>query len=106
MLIVTGFNIYAQEYKYYSPDGKLKLTVNTDEGIKWSLRYNNLQIILPSVMEMEFATVTIPGSDLKVKKIVPLKVREYVVPELIIKEEIINNDHTDLVFEFRKDRRR
>ncbi len=103
LLIITGINIYAQEQRYYSPDGKLKLTINTDEGIKWSLKYNDVQIILPSVMEMEFATVTIPGSDFKVKKVTPLVVREWITPELAIKDEVISNDHTDLVFEFRKD---
>ena len=39
-LIFSMTYVHAQDYNYYSPDGKLELIVNTDDGINWSIKYN------------------------------------------------------------------
>lgn len=102
LLIISAENIDAQDYSYFSPDGKLELIVNTDEGIKWSLKYKGERVILPSSFKMEFATRTIPDSEYRIKSFEPESVEETYTPVVAHKNSVINDQHTQISLEFRK----
>ncbi len=103
LLILSTENIDAQDHNYFSPDGKLELIINTDEGISWSLKYKGERIILPSSFKMEFATRTIPDPDYRIKSFEPESVEETYTPVVAHKNSVINDQHTQLSLEFRKD---
>ena len=39
ILFTVNKGLQAQDYSYTSPDGKLELIINTDAGLKWSLKH-------------------------------------------------------------------
>ena len=42
----------AGNYEVNSPNGKVKVTVNTDETVKWSVDYDGRQVLLPSAIDI------------------------------------------------------
>ena len=38
----------AGNYEVSSPNGKVKVTVNTDETVKWAIDYEGKKVLLPS----------------------------------------------------------
>ena len=42
----------AGNYEVSSPNGKVKVTVNTDETVKWSVDYDGRQVLLPSAIDI------------------------------------------------------
>ena len=45
----------AGNYEVSSPNGKLKVTITTDEGVKWSVDYDGRQVLLPSVIDIRLS---------------------------------------------------
>ena len=45
----------AGNYEVSSPDGKLKVTITTDEGVKWSVDYDGRQVLLPSAIDIRLS---------------------------------------------------
>ncbi len=43
----------AGSYEVSSPNGKVKVTVSTDEGVKWSVDYNGTPVLTPSRIDVE-----------------------------------------------------
>ncbi|MEE4115799.1 MAG: glycoside hydrolase family 97 protein [Marinilabiliaceae bacterium] len=101
IVLVSSSALYAQDYNYYSPDSKLELVINNDGGFSWMLKYNGKQVILPSYMELEFATRTIPGDDYRIKDFVPRMVDRTYHPLVPHKDSEIRDRHNDLTVEFR-----
>ena len=44
--------VSAGNYEVSSPNGKVKVTVNTDETVKWSVDYDGRQVLLPSTIDI------------------------------------------------------
>ena len=44
--------VSAGNYEVSSPNGKVKVTVNTDASVKWSVDYNGQQVLLPSAIDI------------------------------------------------------
>ena len=42
----------AGNYEVCSPNGKVKVTVNTDETVKWAVDYDGKQVLLPSEIDI------------------------------------------------------
>ena len=42
----------AGNYEVSSPNGKVKVTITTDEGVKWSVDYDGRQVLLPSAIDI------------------------------------------------------
>ncbi len=54
LLLMAGFvNMSAEEYTLTSPDGKLKIGIQTDEVLTWEIEYDGTTVILPSGIWME-----------------------------------------------------
>lgn len=45
----------AGNYEVSSPNGKLKVTITTDEGVKWSVDYDGRQVLLPSAIDIRLS---------------------------------------------------
>jgi len=57
-LLLTLFSLIAlqlsaAEYTVSSPNGKLKVVVNTDQGVTWSVDYNGTPVLMPSRIDIE-----------------------------------------------------
>ncbi len=102
LALLSGENLKAQDHNFFSPDGKLELIVNTDDGINWSLKYKGEKIILPSSFEMEFATRTIPDPEYRIKSFEPELVEKTYKPVVAHKNSVISDRHTQITLEFRK----
>lgn len=50
LLAVTAM---AGNYEVSSPNGKVKVTVNTDESVMWSIDYDGRQVLLPSAIDIQ-----------------------------------------------------
>ena len=65
-LILSGINLLADDFRVQSPDGKIKVTVNIEKEIKYSVEFNGTLIVEPSAVSFQFAQAPPLGSDLKV----------------------------------------
>jgi len=45
----------AGNYEVSSPNGKVKVTITTDEGVKWSVDYDGRQVLLPSAIDIQLS---------------------------------------------------
>lgn len=102
-VLFIGNKAEAQDYNYYSPDSKLELQINTDNGFSWFVKYNGKQIILPSTIEMEFATETIPGKDFRIKSFDTKMSDQTYKPVVPYKNSSIRDRHNELEVVFKND---
>ena len=47
--------VSAGNYEVSSPNGKVKVTITTDEGVKWSVDYDGRQVLLPSAIDIRLS---------------------------------------------------
>ena len=57
-MVLTGISticlmMQAAHYEVSSPNGKLTVTVNTDETVTWSVSYNGTVVLLPSAIDIQ-----------------------------------------------------
>lgn len=51
-LVLTSFEMSAKVYDLCSPNGKVKVTVNTDNGIHWAINLGERPVLLPSAIDI------------------------------------------------------
>ena len=49
---LTTMAVSAGNYEVSSPNGKVKVTVNTDAAVQWSVDYDGRQVLLPSTIDI------------------------------------------------------
>ena len=49
---LTTMAVSAGNYEVSSPNGKVKVTVNTDAAVRWSVDYDGRQVLLPSTIDI------------------------------------------------------
>ena len=49
---LTTMTVSAGNYEVSSPNGKVKVTVNTDAAVQWSVDYDGRQVLLPSTIDI------------------------------------------------------
>ena len=52
-MCLMGLSSQAAEYQVSSPNGKVKVVVNTDEAVKWSVSYGGKPVLLPSQIDIQ-----------------------------------------------------
>ena len=52
-MCLMGLSSQAAEYQVSSPNGKVKVVVNTDEAVKWSVTYDGKPVLLPSQIDIQ-----------------------------------------------------
>ena len=45
LFCLTAMTVSAANYEVSSPNGKVKVTVNTDAAVKWSVDYDGRQVL-------------------------------------------------------------
>lgn len=53
VMSLTTLMAQAAHYEVSSPNGKLTVTVNTDETVTWSVSYNGTVVLLPSAIDIQ-----------------------------------------------------
>ena len=53
VMSLTTLMVQAAHYEVSSPNGKLTVTVNTDEAVTWSVSYNGTVVLLPSTIDIQ-----------------------------------------------------
>ena len=53
VMSLTTLMAQAAHYEVSSPNGKLTVTVNTDEAVTWSVSYNGTVVLLPSTIDIQ-----------------------------------------------------
>lgn len=90
------------QYELYSPDKKLKLSVDAVIGLLWSVQHDNTQVILRSPIELQLASGEILGTNVKVDKIQRSTVNQ-IIPSPVYKKETIHNHYNQLFIRFKGD---
>ncbi len=101
IILVFSFSVIsgAKSIDLTSPDQKIKVTVLLNDGIQFSVQYNNQQMILPSGISMQ-----IDGMDplsVKIKKTSAREVNEMIHPTVATKNAIIPDHFNELEIVFR-----
>ena len=52
-MCLMGLSSQAAEYQVSSPNGKVKVVVNTDEAVKWSVSYGGKPVLMPSQIDIQ-----------------------------------------------------
>ena len=52
-MCLMGLSSQAAEYQVSSPNGKVKVVVNTDEAVKWSVTYGGKPVLMPSQIDIQ-----------------------------------------------------
>ena len=52
LFCLTAMTVSAANYEVSSPNGKVKVTVNTDAAVQWSVDYDGHQVLLPSTIDI------------------------------------------------------
>ena len=55
LFCLTSLCASAGNYEVSSPNGKVKVTITTDEGVKWSVDYDGRQVLLPSAIDIRLS---------------------------------------------------
>ncbi|MCD6597091.1 MAG: glycoside hydrolase family 97 protein [Bacteroidales bacterium] len=93
------FFIQAKEYKLSSPDQRIKIIIETDNEIHFSVLYNNQVVIKPSIISMQ-----LEGKEqlsVKVIKTNTRTVNEIIHPTVATKNAIIPDHFNELKIAFR-----
>lgn len=99
-LMISG-GIVTSQYTVKSPDNRIELVVNADEGIHWSVLFDGQQVLLPSSLSMEFADRVIPGDNFKIKDVKMTQVNDIVIPVVPHKDSRIPEDYNQMTITFR-----
>jgi alpha-glucosidase len=100
LVFVFSSVLHAKDYDLSSPDQKIKVTIQMNKGIQFSVQYNDQQVIKPSLISMQ-----IEGIDqlsLKVTKTSTREVNEVIHPTVAVKNAIIPDHFNELKIIFLK----
>jgi alpha-glucosidase len=89
-------NCLAQMHELTSPDGKLRVQVNTDKNLKWKAFLNEVEIIESVEMEMMFDEKRSIGSIPKLKSTEVKQKEERIEPVIPNKDRVINSLYKEM----------
>jgi len=101
MLLQAQLVSFAGSHNLSSPDGHIRVTVDTGVEIKWSATYDGEEIIASSKAALILADGITPGIDDRVRRIVRGSVSEVINPVVAHKRSEIQNNCNTLTIIFR-----
>jgi alpha-glucosidase len=96
----SGQNVYPEEYTLNSPDKRIRLKVTTNNSITYSVIFNNIIVLNPSVISLTLQNGMILGKAPKVKQVSRKVINEKIYPVVPQKNKEIDNNCTELKIEF------
>ena len=92
----------SNQFELFSPDKKIKLSVNAIIDLQWSVTHENKQVILPSPISIELASGEILGRKVKLKKASKTSI-DQTIPAPVYKKQTINDQYNQLFIQFKDD---
>ncbi len=103
-ILCVFLTIQAKKYTVSSPNGKIKVTVTTDELLQWSIHYNDEQLLRPSVLQMNIREATQqPGIKPIVRKAQMEKVDKEQIAIVPLKQRVIKDRYNQLTLDCKGD---
>ncbi|MFD2832378.1 glycoside hydrolase family 97 protein [Christiangramia antarctica] len=99
---MSSILLYAQKNQNFSlssPDDKIHISVVSDEGLKWSVRHENLQILAPSTIAIKLAGGEVLGAG-KITSSKPQNINRK-IEALNYKKEIVEDVYHQLTLNFK-----
>src|SRR5690242_5398787 len=91
----------AQHYEMSSPDGKLKLQVNNDKGLQFSLSKDG-NTVIPSINAgLDLNNGSFPGAKSKISKVEKQTVNQVIHPVVAIKSSSISDNYNQLRLKYK-----
>lgn len=99
ILITTSSN--AQQYQLTSPDGHLKVQINNDKGLHFSLLKNEKPIVTSIEAALILKEGMLPAENDKISKTEKQKVNDIIHPVVAIKSSTIQDDYNQLTLKYK-----
>jgi len=95
-----GIESFGKEYEVASPDKNLRLKVDVEQKILYSLSYKSKQLIEPSSISLTLNGNRILGANPEVVKVKRRSVDEQIIPPVRIKSKVIADKFNEMSIEF------
>jgi len=101
LLSFVLFTVSAKEYVLNSPQNRLKVKVNVENDIQYSVLLKGVEIIAPSLISMHLDNGEVWGKEVKIRRAKAVSVSEQIVPPVSRKYSKIKNDYNQLTLSFK-----
>ncbi|MDE3182828.1 MAG: glycoside hydrolase family 97 protein [Bacteroidota bacterium] len=91
----------AQQYQIASPDGHLKVQINNDKSLHFSLMKDDKPLITSIEAALILKDETLPAANAKISKTEKQKVNEIIHPVVAIKSATIQDDYNQLTLKYK-----
>src|SRR4030042_719020 len=99
--ISFGVESFGREYEVTSPDKNLRLKIDVEQKILYSLGYKSKQLIKPSPISMTLNGNRILGANPEVADVKRRSVDEQIIPPVRIKSKVITDKFNEIIIEFK-----
>ncbi len=97
------FFLHGAVYEFYSPDEQIKVKVEVDEYLSWSVSKNNESLLEPSKIGMELSNDREPGVNPTIVSVNEESVTEQIEAAVPVKNKYIENHYNELTVRFDDD---
>ena len=101
VLMTLSVQAAPKSYDLVSPDGRLKLTIDTAEGLEYSLEHDGDILLEKSHLGLYMTDGTVFGGILPVKNVSQRSVSES-IPTVIYKKSVVKDEFNELILRFAK----
>ncbi|WP_426669559.1 glycoside hydrolase family 97 protein [Mucilaginibacter sp. McL0603] len=102
VLSIATFAQSVKTYQVKSPDGKIDITVTTGKTVSWSVKHEETDVILPSIISMSLDKGDVLGKNVVVKSAKTVAVNQAIKTPIYKKAEVKDN-YNQLVLTFKGD---
>jgi alpha-glucosidase len=99
--ILFGVESFGREYEVTSPDKNLRLKVDVEQKILYSLGYKSKQLIKPSSISLRLSGNRILGANPEVVEVKRRSIDEQIIPPVRIKSKVIADKFNEMSIEFK-----
>jgi len=99
--ISFGVESFGKEYEVASPDKNLRLKVDVEQKILYSVIHNSKQLIKPSPISLTLSNNRILGANPQVLQVKRRSVDEQIIPPVRIKSKIITDKFNEMSIELK-----
>ena len=101
VLLALHFQLSAQQ-ELISPDRKIKITVNLQSTLSYTVSHDDKVIILPSPIDLLVAGKGSLATDLRIQKIVRRAIADSIISPVPEKRRVIPDEYNELEIRFKK----
>jgi alpha-glucosidase len=101
LVLSTAQLALAQSYELLSPDKNIKVTIQNNEQLTYSVSADGKEILAASPISMTVNDNLVLGKNAKVKKTEKKSVDETITPVVTIKRNAVRNNYNEMVVQFK-----